>query len=679
VVRSANGRAGDGSFAQVLDAGGVRIAHSSRGDLVFRPAGLLPVEEAAAIAATGRYGERARALLSAPAESPELFRAARATTLDGPTPGEVLGSASIGGDRALWTARRLQTAPWTVFVLVPEAAALRPIARLFGASVAITVAIALAALALGVILSRRISAELEAKGRELQAKNVEVERATRLKSEFLTAMSHELRTPLSSIIGFSELILEEGGDGLGPRPRRWVEDVVASARHLLALINDLLDLSKIEAGRLELSCEPLDPSAALEDAFALVAPAARRRRIALCNAVRTQRGVLADARRLRQILLNLLSNAIRFAPEGSAVEAGAEDARAGGAAGDGVRFWVRDGGPGVAPQVLARLFEPFVQGKPLDHGQGTGLGLAITRRLVLSHGGTMEVDTAPGRGATFSFTLPATALAARALAPAATAGAVLTVADDPRVREQLVAVLAPAGWSVIATGSGPAALDAVRRARPDVLLLDLARSAGAALDLVEALDAEPATAGVPVVVLAGPELTEAERARLAPRVAASVPQGDATRADLLGALASARRGREGRTWCAGSGKGRRTALVVDDSAQSRALARALLERLGFEVLEAEDGAAGVAAARARAPDLVLMDLSMPRLDGYAAARLLRGDPATAAIPVVALTAHAMPPERERALASGFDRLLVKPLDRKMLEEAVASLGAPRSP
>jgi len=238
---------------------------------------------------------------------------------------------------------------------------------------------------------------------ELQDKTRELEAANRHKSEFLANMSHELRTPLNAIIGFSEVLLERMFGELNDKQDDYLKDIHASGKHLLSLINDILDLSKIEAGRMELDVEAFDVPAAIGSALALVRERAQRHGIALGLEVGAEVGeIRADERKFRQILLNLLSNAVKFTPDGGRVVVRARLA-------DGVlEVAVADTGIGIAAQDQTAAFEEFRQvGRHYTNKQeGTGLGLALARRFVELHGGTLTLDSAPGRGSTFTFTLP---------------------------------------------------------------------------------------------------------------------------------------------------------------------------------------------------------------------------------------------------------------------------------
>jgi signal transduction histidine kinase len=239
--------------------------------------------------------------------------------------------------------------------------------------------------------------------REIEEKSGQLEAASRHKSEFLANMSHELRTPLNAIIGFSEVLLERMFGEVNEKQIEYLEDILSSGRHLLSLINDILDLSKIEAGRMELQLTTFDLPQALESALTLVRERATRQGIALDLSVDERLGeFVADERKVRQVLLNLLSNAVKFTPEGGRI--GVAAALADGA----VEISVSDTGIGIAPQDQEAVFEEFRQvgGDYAHKREGTGLGLALTRKFVELHGGKIWVQSVPGRGSTFTFTLP---------------------------------------------------------------------------------------------------------------------------------------------------------------------------------------------------------------------------------------------------------------------------------
>jgi PAS domain S-box-containing protein len=251
-------------------------------------------------------------------------------------------------------------------------------------------------------LSEQYTAELTIKNEQLEARNREVERANRLKNEFLASMSHELRTPLHTIIGFSELLGEQLEGPLGEKQQRFVGHILQDARHLLELINEILDISKIESGRLELKREPFDFSQCVEEVLAGIRHQAATKNITLENKNRFHDSLYADRLRVKEILYNLLSNAVKFTPEGGRVwvEAFRE--------GDSLHVSVCDTGIGIPEKEHPSIFEKFYQVGDTRGGirEGTGLGLPITKHLVELHGGTINVESRPGQGSSFRLTFP---------------------------------------------------------------------------------------------------------------------------------------------------------------------------------------------------------------------------------------------------------------------------------
>jgi len=251
-------------------------------------------------------------------------------------------------------------------------------------------------------LREQYTAELAAKNELLEARNLEIEQANRMKDEFLASMSHELRTPLHTIIGFSELLGEQLEGPLNEKQHRFVGHILHDALHLLELINEILDISKIESGRLELKRESFDFGLCVEDVLTGIRQQAASKNIVLANEIRSQHMLNADRVRIKEILYNLLSNALKFSLEGGRVWV--EGTRSG----DFLHVAVCDTGIGIAEGELSSIFDKFYQVKDVKGAgrEGTGLGLAITKRLVESHGGTISVESRPGHGSRFKLTLP---------------------------------------------------------------------------------------------------------------------------------------------------------------------------------------------------------------------------------------------------------------------------------
>jgi len=312
-------------------------------------------------------------------------------------------------------------------------------------------------------LQEQHAREWAATNSQLEARNLEIERANRLKSEFLASMSHELRTPLHTIIGFSEL-LAEGLDGeLNATQRRFVEHIHRDSLHLLELINDILDLSKIEAGRLELRCADFVLEEALQEVLATVRPqaAAKSQRLR----VNVTDGISLDADRVRfkEILYNLLSNAVKFTGEGGTI--GIEVSKAG----EFARIYVEDSGIGIAPEHQMAVFDAFHQVGSTTKGvkEGTGLGLAITRRLVEQHGGRLWLESEAGRGSRFTFTIPLEASQrAKRERPLA-----VIVHDDRQMLDGLAVPLDHAGYQVALASLAREGVDLAARLQPDLVVV----------------------------------------------------------------------------------------------------------------------------------------------------------------------------------------------------------------
>jgi signal transduction histidine kinase/ActR/RegA family two-component response regulator len=318
--------------------------------------------------------------------------------------------------------------------------------------------------------------------------------SNRLKSEFLASMSHELRTPLNAIIGFSDLLAEKTGDSFSDRHRRYLDHVRNAARHLLELINDILDLSKIEADKLELHPEAFGLMSALSELVASAQPLADTKKIELANLVSVDADILADRVRFKQILYNLVSNAIKFTPEGGRVWIEVRMLP------DSVELTVGDTGIGIPAEQHQAIFESFRQLSSTTKGvrEGTGLGLAITRKLVELQGGKIQVQSEPGKGSRFSFTIPK---ADASTLSASNKPVVLVVDDDPSSQELIVSHLESGGYRTVAAISGAEALRKASRLKPSLITLDLVMPGRSGWEILAELKRSSETAGIPVIVV----------------------------------------------------------------------------------------------------------------------------------------------------------------------------------
>jgi signal transduction histidine kinase/CheY-like chemotaxis protein len=340
----------------------------------------------------------------------------------------------------------------------------------------------------------------------LQRRERELDVAGRHKSEFLASMSHELRTPLNAVIGFSDVLLERMFGDLNDRQEEYVRDIRDSGRHLLELINEILDLSKVEAGRMELEVAALSLPDLLEHGMAMIRERAARHRIAVTLEIAPQVGVVwADELKLKQVVLNLLTNAVKFTPDGGAVDVRAD------VDGDEARITVRDTGIGIAEAEQARIFEAFQRGGRQARAgtEGTGLGLTLSKRIVDLHGGRLWMTSEPGAGSTFGFAIPVR----RPAAPTPDVGddgradgardmeTVLIVEDDPHSAELLVLYLEGAGYRTAVARDGADGLELARRLRPRAIVLDILLPRVDGWDLLTRLKGDPLTAASPVVVV----------------------------------------------------------------------------------------------------------------------------------------------------------------------------------
>jgi signal transduction histidine kinase/CheY-like chemotaxis protein len=452
----------------------------------------------------------------------------------------------------------------------------------------------------------------------------ELEAASRHKSEFLASMSHELRTPLNAVIGFSEVLLERMFGDLNERQEEYLHDILDSGRHLLELLNDILDLSKVEAGRMQLERSRFSVPDVLDACMAQVSPRAAHQGVELRREVGPDLGLVdADELRFKQVLLNLLSNAVKFTRTGGAVDLRVTTD------GSALTVTVTDTGIGIAPEDTERIFESFQQGgRTTAQQEGTGLGLTLSKRIVELFGGRMWVDSEVGVGSTFGFTMPIGVPAGAGIAPVPDDGRelVVVVEDDRRSLELLTLYLESAGLRVLGVGDGLAGMDAVRRHRPAAVVLDIHLPDLDGWDVLAALKADPSTVAVPVVIVSIVD----ERGRGFALGADEYLVKPVSRDDVLSALARVR-----------ALPDRGTLLAIDDDPMSVELVKTVLQPAGWTVVTAADGATGIVLARTRKPTAILLDLLMPGIDGLTVVEVLRADPETADVPIVVLTAKAL--------------------------------------
>jgi signal transduction histidine kinase/DNA-binding response OmpR family regulator len=499
------------------------------------------------------------------------------------------------------------------------------------------------------------TAQLAAANKELELQNREVERATRLKSRFLASMSHELRTPLNAIVGFSDLLAEGVPGELNVKQKRFVNHIKQGSAHLLQLINDILDLSKIEAGQLELHCEYFHVKDALPEVLSTIRPLAMAKNIQVEHMLEIDRPAYADRVRFKQILYNLLSNAVKFTPQDGRISiACAEDE-------DFVSISVTDTGIGIRAEDQAVVFEEFrqIEGGKDSTQEGTGLGLAITKRLVEQQGGKISLVSELGKGSRFSFTLPAgektktlatdavsvTAALRRAAVAEGRKPLVLVVDDEGPARELLASYLDPEYRTAMAESG----VEAVRRAQqlqPDAITLDVLMPGSSGFETLAALRKNPETANIPIIVVS---IVDQKQVGFA-LGAADYLIKPIRKSVLLEAI---------RKHVPYQYDDDAAILLVDDDPKTLELLEETLRSAGYETQSVQSGKRALEVLSSKLVSAVLLDLLMPGIDGFEVIRHIRQDAALKQLPIFVMTGKSLTAEESDLLARDTQALLLK--------------------
>ena len=492
---------------------------------------------------------------------------------------------------------------------------------------------------------RKFIERLAASNQELELRNREVERATQMKSKFLASMSHELRTPLNAIVGFSDLLAEGTPGQLNEKQKRFVNHIKQGSAHLLQLINDILDLSKIEAGQLELRTEDFPVKNALSEVLSTIRPLAMSKNILVQDKVETELQVLADRVRFKQVLFNLLSNAVKFTPNGGRIDIDCAERE------NEVCVSVTDTGIGIRAEDQALVFEEFrqVEGNLGAANEGTGLGLAITKRLVEQQGGKISLESEPGKGSRFSFTLPmgsresaGNLLVNGGSCPNVSVGKggtkplVLVVDDEVAARELLASYL-DSEYRTVMAESGAEAVKKAQQIQPDAITLDVLMSGGNGFETLVALRKSPETANIPIIIVS---IVDQKQVGFA-LGAADYLIKPIRKPALLEAI---------RKYVPHPADDDATVLLVDDDPKTLELLEETLRSAGYETQSVQSGVRALEVLSSKLVSAVLLDLLMPGMDGFEVIRHVREEATLKELPILVMTAKALA-EEEIALLS----------------------------
>ena len=534
--------------------------------------------------------------------------------------------------------------------------------------------------------------ELTEQNMELEMQKIQLNEANRLKTNFLSNMSHELRTPLNSVIALSGVLNRRLVKKIPDEEYSYLEVIERNGKHLLTLINDILDISRIEAGREETEISKFNINNLIAEINSMIQPQAEQKNIELIQtAPEVELYITSDAHKCRHILQNLIANALKFTEKGQVVVSVEQKSGT-------FNITVADTGIGISKNHLPHIFDEFRQadGSTSRKFGGNGLGLAIAKKYANLLGGTISVKSTPDVGSTFKLTLPLCYLDENKIAETATTNGlnfsikqapsryistkstasktILLVEDSEPAIIQLKDFMEESGYKILVAHDGSEALEIIDRTIPDAIILDLMMPGIDGFAVLKTLrEAEP-TVNIPVLILTAKHITKEDLKILKQsNVHQLIQKGDVNRSELLNAVATmvfpatvetVKPPRELQTI-----EGKPVVLVVEDNPDNMLTVKAILAD-NYTILEAVDGNEGLEMVKKHNPNLILMDIALPGMDGIEVFKAIRKNVQLEHIPIIALTASAMNSDRETILAYGFDAYLVKPIDDKLFFKAI---------
>jgi CheY-like chemotaxis protein/nitrogen-specific signal transduction histidine kinase len=534
------------------------------------------------------------------------------------------------------------------------------------------------------------STELMAQNTELEIQKKQLDEASRLKTNFLSNMSHELRTPLNSVIALSGVLNRRLASRIPEEEYSYLEVIERNGKHLLSLINDILDIARIEAGREEVEITRFNANSLISDIVDMIRPQAQQKGIELLHTdSAADLAVTSDAGKCSHILQNLIANAVKFTEAGTVKITAQKSAET-------IEIMVSDTGIGIDEPHLPHIFDEFRQadGSTSRKFGGTGLGLAIAKKYTGLLGGALNVSSTPDKGSEFTLVLPlhytaehrgidtdATATVNQAIKTAPRRAVsetaektILLVEDSEPAIVQLKDILEEGGFRIMVARDGGEALGIIEQTVPDAMVLDLMMPGIDGFSVLKTIREAERTAHIPVLILTARQISKEELGFLKRNnIHQLIQKGDVNRGDLQNAVAtmafpekvpSEQPQRERR-----SIQGRPLLLVVEDNPDNMLTVKAILAD-NYTVIEASDGREGVEMARKHKPDLILMDIALPGMDGIEAFKAIRNDARLQHVPVIALTASAMVTDRETILAHGFDAYIPKPIDDRLFFKSI---------